>query len=462
MKRPKNTVDVSNGEASTATAGTETEEQRRQRRKELKTAKRERKQVRKQKDKERKERQKVKKQVAKEENPGGKRKGREVKLKAELPENADEDSEDDGASDAEEVDARGMAGLTTDLTTETNDDQDRTESSDEEIPAIFSPRLESGASSTSSIQPSIPLDTEPQKIQTIPPPEIKPQKTQTSQIPESLTNNPPQSTVDTSKTPRERFDERMLQLRLDRKADGLDGRPARNRQELLNQRRQKELERRKAKKEQWQKEKDEEQRKEDEEIAKRFSPGGSGSLLASPRSPIVGDASHSNSFTFGRVAFADGQQADASLNSIRDPHKRKGPMDPASALKAVQGKAGRLAGLDDDKRRRIEQQDMWLNARRKAHGEKVRDDESLLKRALKRKETDKKKSGAEWTRREEGVKGGMEARQRKREDNLQKRRDEKFDKKVGNKKGGKVKKNRPGFEGSFTGRTGGKKNQKKN
>ena len=450
MKRPKNAVDVSAAEASTTNGGTETEEQRRQRRKELKTAKRERKQVRKQKDKERKERQKVKKQVAKQEKSNGKSKGREAKSKTELPAKGDEGSGDDTSTDAEEVDAQGMAGLSTDLTVETNHDQDPEESSDEEIPAIFSPQLESGASSTSSIQPFIPLESEPQKT-----------RTQTIQPPESSTPKPALPEIDTSKTPRERFDERMLQLRLDRKADGIEGRPARNRQELLDQRRKKELERRKAKKEQWQKEKEEEQRKEDEEIAKRFSPGGSGSLLASPRSPIVGDYPNSNSFTFGRVAFADGQQADASLNSIRDAHRRKGPMDPASALKAVQDKAGRLAGLDEDKRRRIEQQDMWLNARRKAHGEKVRDDESLLKRALKRKEVEKKKSGAEWTRREEGVKGGMDARQRKREDNLQKRRDEKFDKKAGNKKGKSVKKNRPGFEGSFSGRTGGKKHNRK-
>jgi len=39
---------------------------------------------------------------------------------------------------------------------------------------------------------------------------------------------------------------------------------------------------------------------------------------------------------------------------------------------------------------------MWLNAKKRAHGERVRDDTSLLKKALKRQESAKKKSEKEW------------------------------------------------------------------
>lgn len=320
------------------------------------------------------------------------------------------------------------------------EDQESTATSSEgEDSPILSPHLDSGISSISSIQPSMFTDVK-DDIDNHQPQHISPEPNL----------NLPQ---DDPRTPRERLGARISQFRAERKADGPDGRPARNRQELLDERRRKEEQRRAAKKEQRQKEKEEERRRQDEEIAKRFSPGGSGSLLASPRSPIVDSG---NNFTFGRVAFGDGTQADASLTAILDQRKKKGPSDPASALKAVQNKAAKLADLDETKRHTIEEQDMWLKAKRKAHGERVRDDTSLLKKALKRKEGEKRRSEKEWQRREEGVRAAMEHRQQKREENIQKRKDEKNDRKAGGKKGhNKVK--RPGFEGSFRGRTGGKK-----
>ena len=93
---------------------------------------------------------------------------------------------------------------------------------------------------------------------------------------------------------------------------------------------------------------------------------------------------------------------------------------------------------------------MWLNAKRRAHGERVRDDTSLLKKALKKQQGQKKKSEKEWNERTEGVQKAQYQKQKKRTENLAKRKDE--------KQGGKGKKlKRPGFEGSFKGRTGGGK-----
>lgn len=169
---------------------------------------------------------------------------------------------------------------------------------------------------------------------------------------------------------------------------------------------------------------------------------------------MIGDqssnSSTSNNFSFGRIAFEDGTQVDPSISGFLDQHKAKGPADTASALKAAQSKKSRLAGLDEQKRKEIEQKDMWLNAKRRAHGDHIRDDTSLLKKALKRQQGQKKKSEKEWTERLEGVQKSQSMKQKKRNDNLAKRKDEK---KSG--KGNKVK--RPGFEGSFKGRTGGKK-----
>ncbi|GIJ84259.1 hypothetical protein Asppvi_003099 [Aspergillus pseudoviridinutans] len=253
---------------------------------------------------------------------------------------------------------------------------------------------------------------------------------------------------------KQRLQKRLDELRAARQADGFNGKPARNRQELIEARRQKAEQRKAHKKLLRQKAREEEQRAKDEAMAKRFSPGGSGSLLASPRSPADSIGSNVN-YSFGRVVFADGQLADPSLMSVREQPKRHGPQDPATALKAAEAKKARLAEMDEEKRADIEQKDMWLNAKKRAHGERVRDDTSLLKKALKRRESAKKKSEREWKERLEAVKKGKDARQQKREENLRKRREEKGNK--GKKPAAGKKKARPGFEGSFKAKVGGKK-----
>ncbi|KAJ5911432.1 uncharacterized protein N7473_000735 [Penicillium subrubescens] len=259
---------------------------------------------------------------------------------------------------------------------------------------------------------------------------------------------------------KQRLQKRLDELRAKRQADGFNGKPARNRQELIDSRRQKAEQRKAHKKELRQKAKDEEQRQKDEAMARRFSPGGSGSLLASPRSPAESVGSPSNNFSFGHVMFADGQVADASLSGIRDHSKTRGPKDKdaAAQLKLAEAKKARLAEMDPEKRAELEEKDAWLNAKKRAHGERVRDDTSLLKKALKRKETAKKKSEREWKDRIDTVSRMKEQRQTKREENLRKRRDEKGTKGKGKKPaGGGKKKARPGFEGSFKAKVGGKK-----
>ncbi|KAJ5948606.1 hypothetical protein N7454_001913 [Penicillium verhagenii] len=260
---------------------------------------------------------------------------------------------------------------------------------------------------------------------------------------------------------KQRLQKRLDELRAKRHADGLNGKPARNRQELIEARRQKAEQRKVHKKELRAKAKEEEQRKDDEDMTRRFSPGGSGSLLASPRSPAESVGSASNNFSFGRVVFADGQHTDASLTNVRDAHKTAGPRDAAAQLQAVEAKKARLAGMNPDKRSDVEEKDRWLNAKKRAHGERVRDDTSLLKKALKRKESAKKKSAREWNDRIDTVAKMKDQRATKREENLKKRRDEKGTKGKGKKKSsGGAKKSRPGFEGSFKSKTGGANKKK--
>jgi hypothetical protein len=189
----------------------------------------------------------------------------------------------------------------------------------------------------------------------------------------------------------------------------------------------------------------EEQRKREETLASN-SPG-----IMSPAVEL--DEAASN-FTFGRVAFGDGAQLSRDLSHVLSQGKKKGPSDPKTALIKVQNQKKRLQELDPDKRADIAEKDVWLTARRRAEGEKIRDDEALLKRAVKRKEVAKKKSEKAWRERSDGVKMAQRDRQRKREDNLRARRDDKLLGKAGKKKkkggaAGAKKKGRPGFEGSL-------------
>lgn len=307
-------------------------------------------------------------------------------------------------------------------------------------PAFDAPPAQSGSSSISSIAPPT-VSEEPES------------KVSSKQSKDNNKGDQPKQPKISPEELRLRLETRINALRAARKADGLNGQPARSRQELMDARRLKEAERKAHKKHLRQQAKEEDDRKRAELLA-RGSPLLSGSPLYSPltgSNAINSPAEPSNNFSFGRVAFGNGQQASAQLNDILNIRTSKGPSDPATALQAAEKRQAHLASLDDSKRADIEEKDMWLNARKHAHGERVRDDTSLLKKTLKRKEKQKDKSKKEWAERLEGIKKAQGMKQKRREDNLQKRKDEKGGK--GKKSKGKPKqKPRPGFEGSFRAR----------
>ncbi len=325
-------------------------------------------------------------------------------------------------------------------------------------PAFDAPPTESESSSTSSIvPPTAPSELRTDEINT------------DASLSKPLNGSEPPKAV--PEELRSRLQTRIEELRAARRADGPNGKPARNRQELLDARRQKEEQRKAHKKSLRRQAKEEEERQKAETLA-RGSPllspasfNARGSPLMSPGTGLnattPGEAI--NNFSFGRVAFGNGQEASAQLNdilSIKDP---KGPSDPRTALQAAAKKQAHLASLDLATRADKEEKDMWLNARKHAHGERVRDDTSLLKKTLKRKEKQKAKSTKEWSERLEGIKKAQSLKQKRREDNLAKRKEEKGVKKGKGKKKAKAKakpKARPGFEGSFGARapsSGGKK-----
>lgn len=245
---------------------------------------------------------------------------------------------------------------------------------------------------------------------------------------------------------RARLAAKIAALRAARKADGPDGKPIRTREELIESRRKKLAERKAHKKELRQKAKEAEDKKREEALA------------SARNSPMLsfGSPEHDLNFSFGRVAFADGTQMSHDLSYTKDKNgKKKGPVDPKGALAKLEAQKKRLAELDDAKRKEVLEKETWLAARRRAEGEKVHNDESLLKKAVKRKDKAKKKSEKEWTERVQGVQKAQKQRQQKREDNIRKRKETKQAGKGGKKKGGgksPAKKSRPGFEGSGFGR----------
>ncbi|KAL7814777.1 SURF6 domain-containing protein [Trichoderma gracile] len=242
---------------------------------------------------------------------------------------------------------------------------------------------------------------------------------------------------------RARLAAKIEALRAARKADGTNGKPIRTRQELIEARRAKEAQRKAHKKELRQLAKEEAQKKREEALASN-SPG-----VMSPNISL--DDAAQGGFAFGRVAFADGTQMSHDLGYFLNRGKKKGPSDPKTALLKVQHEKKRIEELDAEKRQDIEEKETWLNARRRAEGEKIRDDEALLKKAVKRKEAAKKKSEKAWKERATGVAKAQHEKQKKREDNIKQRREDKLLRRSGKKKKGGAKKKggRPGFEGSF-------------
>ncbi|CAI9637676.1 unnamed protein product [Alternaria burnsii] len=246
---------------------------------------------------------------------------------------------------------------------------------------------------------------------------------------------------------RARLNAKLEAMRAARKADGPDGRPARNRAELIEARRKKEAEKKAAKKALRQDAKEDEARQQAEEQLARIR-GGSGSPSIFPaRSP-----EHERNFNFGKIAW-DGAQLEGNLSGFLESKKKKGKSDAKTALEAAQKKQARLNAFDENKRKDIQEKDLWLAAKKRAQGEKVFDDVNLLKKSLKRQQKQKDKSKQEWKERLTNVDQGKAARQKKREENLKKRKEDKGQKgKKKVKKPGKKVTKRPGFEGTFKGK----------
>ncbi|KAF9237168.1 surfeit locus protein 6-domain-containing protein [Melanogaster broomeanus] len=127
--------------------------------------------------------------------------------------------------------------------------------------------------------------------------------------------------------------------------------------------------------------------------------------------------------------------------------------NPTQALTQIAARKEKLASLPEEKRKIVEERERWAKAEARVDGVKVKDNETQLKKAIKRKEKEKTRSKKTWEERKEQVAASMAAKQKKRSDNIAMRNERRNDK----RKGVKVKtKSRPGFEGKSFSKGNGK------
>lgn len=147
---------------------------------------------------------------------------------------------------------------------------------------------------------------------------------------------------------------------------------------------------------------------------------------------------------FSNLVFEDGSKINRKMDDIK-VKKSKGPRDLNGQLRHIEAKKIKLSGLDEDKRKEIENKNNWSRVLALAEGEKVRDDEKMLKKSIKKKKKEKLKSERKWNERKKSVEDGIAERQRKREENIQAKKERnKLKSKKAKLKAGVISKGRKG------------------
>lgn len=288
-----------------------------------------------------------------------------------------------------------------------------------------------------------------------------------TQLPTTKTTAPPLTQQDSISTLRERLQNKIAGMQNRRRTSGGpsganmvglgggiaaaseadgddDASVASTRDELLEERRRRRGEvrdnRRRARKEARRQEEaaSSSDQKKGPKAKKPSTSAGTGTSL--PPSLLVRDsdstskqAKPSSSFPVSSdINFSSLQFPEDPTSSKKRRDKQALPSNPKQALEMLQARkekkqnaaADGEASKDDDPER-------WAKVQAAARGVKIRDDEKILKKAIKRREKEKSKSSLEWNKRDQDIKDAEAAKQKKRTENLANR-------KANSKKGGKA------------------------
>jgi hypothetical protein len=168
------------------------------------------------------------------------------------------------------------------------------------------------------------------------------------------------------------------------------------------------------------------------------------------------DGLSADNVLYQNIQFDDQTKTTSDLSNLRRAVKKKGPAnkDIKGHLKILEAKKEKQALMDPEQQKELAEKEQWNRTFAQAEGVKIRDDEKLLKKALKRKEAQKRKSEVQWQERKDHVKTMISTKQKRREENLQIRKDNKGVKRKNQQKQKRkfktsISQKRAGFEGKM-------------
>jgi len=184
--------------------------------------------------------------------------------------------------------------------------------------------------------------------------------------------------------------------------------------------------------------------KQDKRLKAKLSRGEqNGSLVkvpggAKPAKPVYNS---DGKMVFSKFDFTNGECA------IGGGDKKKPVLDPKAALGKIQKHKEKIQSLQSigktEKAKSLEEKATWNSVMERTEGVKVKDDEGLLKKTIKRIDKKKKHSKKKWESRVEAEEKSKKMKQDKRTENIKKRKQDKKQNKL--KKASKKGRSIPGF-----------------
>lgn len=169
------------------------------------------------------------------------------------------------------------------------------------------------------------------------------------------------------------------------------------------------------------------------------------------------DDINADGIIYQSIMFNDGARATFDLQRLRKSQlgKKKGPSkhDYKGQLKALENRKSKFESKDELAKIKSIEKNKWQKAMLQAEGVKMKDDEKLIKKAIKKKDAKKRKSAVEWDERKRDLETNKQEKAKRREENLKIRKENKGVKKSKQQKqkrkfnGVISSKKRAGFEG---------------